>query len=110
MQQSLAGIDFAPVLPPWLLAGLAAVALLVLVPAFWRSARGAWWRAGVFALLLLALGNPRLVEETRETRPDIALLLVDRSDSARIGDRAARIEAASPQRSSGCRLCASEAS
>jgi hypothetical protein len=94
MRQAVAGIDFAPVLPPWLLAALAAVALLVLVPAFWRRARGAWLRAGVFALLLLALANPRLVEETRETRPDVALLLVDRSDSARIGDRAARIEAA----------------
>jgi hypothetical protein len=68
------------------------VALLVLVPAFWRRARGAWLRAGVFALLLLALGNPRLVEETRETRPDIALLLVDRataraSATARHGSR-----------------------
>ena len=31
--------------------------------------------------MLGALLNPRLVEETRETRPDIALLLVDRTDS-----------------------------
>jgi hypothetical protein len=94
MQRALSGIDFAPVLPLWLLAALGAVAVLATAPAFWRGARGAWLRAAVFALLLLALGNPRLVEETRETRPDIALLLVDRSDSARIGDRAARIEAA----------------
>ena len=35
------------------------------------------WRAE--AALVLALANPRLVEETRETRPDIALLVVDRS-------------------------------
>src|SRR5829696_1537255 len=61
MNRVVAGIDFAPVLPLW---------------------------------LLVALGAPRFVEETRETRPDIALLLVDRSDSARIGDRAAQIEAA----------------
>jgi hypothetical protein len=94
MTRAVSAVDFAPVLPLWLLAALGAVALLVLVPAFWRRARGAWLRAGVFALLLLALANPRLVEETRETRPDVALLLVDRSDSARIGDRAARIEAA----------------
>jgi hypothetical protein len=94
MQHSLAGIDFAPVLPWWLLAALGAVALLALAPAFWRRARGAWLRALGFALLLLALGNARLVEETRETRPDIAVLLVDRSDSATLGPRAAQVEAA----------------
>ena len=86
----LPGIDFAPVLPLWLLAALGVLALLALVPAFLRRARGAPLRALAFALLLLALANPRLVEETRETRPDIALLVVDRSDSARIGDRAPR--------------------
>ncbi|RAI59304.1 hypothetical protein [Roseicella frigidaeris] len=94
MTQAFAGIDFAPILPPWLLLALALVALLALIPAFWRRARGAPLRLLAFALILLALANPRLVEETRETRPDIALLLVDRSDSARIGNRAAQIEAA----------------
>src|SRR3954462_5208623 len=94
MQQAFAGIDLSPVLPIWLLVALGVVAVLALVPAFWRRARGAPLRAVVFALLLLALANPRLVEETRETRPDIALLVVDRSDSARIGNRAAQIEAA----------------
>ena len=77
-------------MPLWLLAGLGMVAALALVPAFWRRARGAPLRALVFLLILLALANPRLVEETRETRPDIALLVIDRSDSARIGNRAPR--------------------
>ncbi|SDB14582.1 hypothetical protein [Belnapia rosea] len=94
MQQALSGIDFAPVLPVWLIAALAVLAVLALVPAVLRRARGAALRALTFALLLLALANPRLVEETRETRPDIALLVVDRSDSARIGSRAPQIEAA----------------
>ena len=94
MNQSVAGIDFAPVLPLWLLGVAAALALLALAPAVWRRARGVAWRAVTFALILLALANPRLVEESRETRPDIALLVVDRSDSARIGTRAAQIEAA----------------
>ncbi len=94
MQQTLAGIDFAPILPWWLLAALGAVAVLALAPGFWHRARGAPLRALGFALLLLALANPRLVEETRETRPDIAVLLVDRSDSATLGSRAAQIEAA----------------
>ncbi|WP_431267855.1 hypothetical protein [Dankookia sp. P2] len=94
MQQAFAGIDLSPVVPIWLIVALAVVAVLALVPAFWRRARGAPLRALVFALILLALANPRLVEETRETRPDIALLVVDRSDSARIGTRAAQVEAA----------------
>jgi hypothetical protein len=94
MQQALSGIDFAPVLPVWLIAALAVLAVLALVPAIFRRARGTALRALTFALLLLALANPRLVEETRETRPDIALLVVDRSDSARIGSRGPQIEAA----------------
>jgi len=101
MTQVLTGLDFAPVLPLWLLALLGALAVFALAPAFWprggRIARGALLRAATFALLLLALANPRLVEETRETRPDIALLVVDRSDSARLGPRAAQIEAARQQ-------------
>ena len=94
MTRTLAGLDIAPVLPMWLLAAAALVALLALLPAIWRRARGVWWRAACFLLVLLALANPRLVEESRETRPDIALLVVDRSDSTAVGTRAAQIEAA----------------
>ncbi|MBO1074086.1 hypothetical protein [Roseomonas marmotae] len=94
MQSAIAGLDFAPILPLWLLIALGVVALLALSMALWRRARGVWWRALSFALLLLALANPRLVEETREGRPDIALLVQDRSDSARIGDRGAQLDAA----------------
>ncbi len=94
MRQAFAGVDIAPILPLWMLGVLALVALLVLVPGAIRRARGVVWRAAAFALLLLALANPRLVEETRETRPDIALLVIDRSDSARINGRDQRIDAA----------------
>lgn len=94
MTQTIAGIDFAPVLPLWLLAAAAVLALLALAPAAWRRARGTIWRAVTFALVLLALANPRLVEESRETRPDIALLVVDHSDSTTVGNRTAQIEAA----------------
>ncbi|KAA2213441.1 hypothetical protein [Teichococcus oryzae] len=94
MRQAIAGLDFAPILPPWLLLALGAVALLALGVALWRRARGTGWRALSFVVLLLALANPRLVEETREIRPDIALLVQDRSDSARIGPRAAQLDAA----------------
>lgn len=109
MRQALAGLDFAPVIPLWLLGALGVAALLAMLPALLRfgrdangtrrfePARGAVFRLLAFAALMLALANPRLVEETRETRPDIALLVVDRSDSARLGPRAAQIEAAREQ-------------
>jgi hypothetical protein len=84
MIQDFTRIDIAPVLPVWLLALVTAVALLALIPALLRRARGVWWRAAAFAALLLALANPRLIAETRETRPDIALLLIDASDSTRL--------------------------
>ncbi|MBS7791834.1 hypothetical protein KTR66_17675 [Roseococcus sp. SDR] len=97
MNTSLA-FDFAPILPLWLLGALAALCLLALLPAALRRARGVWWRALAFALILGALAQPRLVEQTRETRPDIALLLVDRSDSTRAAStHAAGIEAARRQ-------------
>jgi hypothetical protein len=52
------------------------------------------WRGFACLVLLLALCNPRLLREERETRPDVALLLVDQSDSAKLGQRAALIAAA----------------
>jgi hypothetical protein len=94
MSRTLSSIDFAPVLPVWLLAALAAVALLAVIPALWRRARGAWWRALAFLLILGALSNPRLVQQTRETRPDIALLAVDHSASTDVAGRQAAIASA----------------
>ncbi|WP_426959302.1 hypothetical protein [Muricoccus radiodurans] len=94
MTRTLSSIDLAPILPLPLLAALAAVALLAVVPALIRRARGAWWRAAAFLLILGALANPRLVQQTRETRPDIALLAVDRSASTTVAGREAAITAA----------------
>ncbi|MBB5694628.1 hypothetical protein [Muricoccus pecuniae] len=94
MVQSLSSIDFAPVLPAWLLVVLAALAALALLPALLRRARGAWWRALAFLLILGAIANPRLVQQTRETRPDIALLAVDNSASTGVAGREAAITAA----------------
>jgi hypothetical protein len=96
--QTAFGFDFAPILPLWLIAGLGVLCLLVLVPAAIRRARGVWWRVLAFLLVLGALSQPRLVEQTRETRPDIALLLVDHTDSTRAAtNHAAAIEAARRQ-------------
>ena len=88
MDQAIAAIRFDPTLPPWLLAALALLCALALAPAIWRRAAGAVWRALAFAALLLWLAGPRLVQETRETLPDTALLVIDQTASMQVGDRA----------------------
>jgi hypothetical protein len=93
LDQAIAGLRFDPVLPLWLLAGLGLVCVLALGVAVWRRARGVVRRGLAFGVLLLWLAGPRLVEETRQTRPDIALLVIDDTASMQIGDRA-RIAAA----------------
>lgn len=93
-EQTIAALRFDPLLPATVLLALAALALLVAGLALWRRARGAWWRAAAFALLLGWLANPRLVQETRETLPDIGLLVVDDSASMGIDGRAGRAAAA----------------
>ena len=94
LEQAYAALRFDPALPWWGLGLLAAVCALVLVPAIVRRARGVVWRALAFAVLLAWLAQPRLVRETRDTLPDIALLVVDESRSMQVGDRAALRDAA----------------
>ena len=93
-EQAIAAVRFDPALPVWLLAALAAFCALALAVAVWRRARGTVWRFFAFAALLLWLAAPRLVEETRQTLPEIALLAVDQSASMAVGARIALAEAA----------------
>ena len=94
LEQAYAALRFDPTVPTWLLALLAAVCLLALLPAALTRARGTLWRALAFAVLLLWLAGPRLVQETRETLRDIALLVLDESASMAVGERAALRDAA----------------
>ena len=93
-EEAIAALRFDPLLPMWLIGALAAVALLVVVLAAARRARGAVWRVLGFAVLLLWLAGPRLVQEMRETLPDIGLLVVDQTASMQVGERARLAEAA----------------
>ncbi|MBV9811386.1 MAG: hypothetical protein JO326_01450 [Acetobacteraceae bacterium] len=93
-EQTLASLRFDPVLPPWLIAALGVLCLAAVSVALWRRARGVVWRALAFAVLIGWLAGPRLVRETRETLPDIGLLVVDQSQSMSVGNRAALAEAA----------------
>ncbi len=76
------------------LAGLAAIAVLIIAFGLWRRARGMGWRVLAIAALLLALLNPVMIEEERKTLPDVAAVVVDDSASQRIGTRSAETEAA----------------
>jgi hypothetical protein len=87
-EQVIAAIRFDPLLPVWLLATLATLSLAVVALGIWRRGRGTLLRLAAFAVLLLWLTGPRLVQETRESLRDIGLLVVDQSASMQVGDRA----------------------
>src|SRR5579883_1080236 len=90
----IAALRFEPLLPLWLIAALAAVALLMVAVAAMRRARGTLWRLAAFALLVAWLAGPRLVQESRENLPDVGLLVVDQTASMQVGDRTRLAEAA----------------
>jgi hypothetical protein len=90
----IAALRFEPLLPLWLIAALGAVAALVVILGVWRRARGTPWRFIAFAVLLLWLAGPRLVQETRDNLPDVGLLVVDQSASMQVGERARLADAA----------------
>jgi len=93
-EQAYAALRFDPALPWAAYAALAGLCVLALAPAVLRRARGAGWRALAFGVLLLWLAGPRLVQETRDTLPDIGLMVVDETASMQVGDRARLRDAA----------------
>ena len=94
LEQAIAALRFDPSIPVWALAALGLLAATTTGFAAWRRARGTALRAMAFAVLSVWLANPRLVQETRETLPDIGLLVLDRSASMAVGDRTQLAEAA----------------
>ncbi|GAB4223912.1 MAG: hypothetical protein Tsb0032_27380 [Kiloniellaceae bacterium] len=87
-------IQWAPMLPLWLIGGLAVVAVVLLALAFWRRASGVWWRLGAFAVLLAALANPSIIEEQRDPLSDVVFIVADESTSQRIEQRGSQTEQA----------------
>ncbi len=87
MEQAIAALRFQPALPLWLLVAIGVLCVAVLGVSAWRRAPGTVWRGVAFAVLLLWLAGPLLVEETRQTLPDIGLLVIDRTASMSIGAR-----------------------
>jgi hypothetical protein len=80
-------IDFSPMVPAplfWVGAVLAGILVALLL---FRRSRGALLRALSLAALLLALSNPTLRQEERESLSNIAIVVVDESLSQSIGGR-----------------------
>ena len=71
------------------------VPLAVLAAAgLWLRRRGAWLRLVALAALALALVNPVVLDEEREPLKSVVAVVVDRSQSQDIGDRAGQTDAA----------------
>ena len=87
-------LAFDPVLPWWLIAAIAVVALAVAGMMIFSRKRGGWLRLLASALLIGALLDPRFVNEEREKLPEVVALIVDRSGSQTIGERSAQTDAA----------------
>jgi len=84
-------IGFDPALPFWAMAALGAVAAIAWAVYLWRGGGAPMLRLAGFAFLFLGLMQPQLVREAREPADDVALLVIDQSESLAL---AGRLEAA----------------
>src|SRR5262247_4348963 len=80
-------VDFSPMLPAPLFWAGAALAVVLVALLLVRRSRGALLGALSLAALLLALSNPTLRQEERESLANIAIVVVDESLSQSIGGR-----------------------
>ena len=87
-------IALAPLLPWTIIGVLGAAGALVVLLAGFRRARGAFLRFCALAVLILALLNPSFVVEEREPLKDVAVIVVDETQSQSIGKRDERTKAA----------------
>lgn len=87
-------VSLAPMVPLPLLIGLAVLAALAAGAAIVLAGRSAILRALALVVLAAALADPSLVFEDREPVKDVVSVVVDRSASNRLADRAAQTDAA----------------
>ncbi len=87
-------VAFSPQVPVAIIVVLAIAAFGLIGYGLFRRARGALLRSLPILALLLAVADPQFVRETRSPLKDIAVVVVDESDSQKLGERAARTEKA----------------
>ena len=86
-------IDFSPMVPAPLFWAGAVLATILVAMLLLRRNRGALLRALSLAALLLALANPTLRQEERESLANIAIVVVDESLSQSIARRPEQTQA-----------------
>lgn len=87
-------VSLAPLVPLPLLIGLSLLAAVAAGVALMLAGRNAILRALAMVVLTVALADPSLVFEDREPVKDVVSVVVDRSGSNRLADRAAQTQAA----------------
>jgi hypothetical protein len=87
-------IDFAPLIPSLALGFLGLIAILIGGFHIYERRRGSLLRLCSLAFLIALLANPSLREDVSDPLSDIAVILVDRSESQDIGERRAITDAA----------------
>ena len=90
-------IVFDPFLSWPILWAAVGIAVIFAAIAIWRGLSGWWLRGLALAVLLLAVSNPSLQVEERETLTDIVILVVDESASQGVDVRPDQIAAAVAQ-------------
>lgn len=80
-------IGFDPALPDVALYGLGALAILSFAVYLWRRGGAPILRAAGIAFVFLGLMQPQWVRETREPADDVALIVVDQSESLGLAGR-----------------------
>lgn len=91
---SAASVVLDPLIPWEALAVMGAIGLALVLLGLRAGARGTLMRLGAVAVVLAALARPELIEEQRKPIADVALIVVDDSDSMAIGDRRQQVQAA----------------
>ena len=86
------GIAFSPLVPNEILWAALAIAAIAAVLLIVIKSRGAFVRAVALGFAALALANPSLTKEDRESLPSVAVVVVDKSPSQNFGDRQKQTE------------------
>lgn len=86
-------ISFSPLVSNGLLTVAIVLAVTLIIVSLWRRGAGAWWRIIAYAALVVALLNPAALREDREPVTDVAVLVVDRSQSNTLKDRTSLTDA-----------------
>lgn len=94
-------LTFLPELDWQIIAGLGALVAVGTAVGLWRGLPGWGLRGLALGLLVLALAGPQLKREEREGLKNVAFLVVDRSESTALEDRAAQIAAAADRLRAG---------